>query len=118
MHKVNQNGAIARLRLPRNRHGKGINQENACAVGNDRNETARIARDLTIDQKLFEAPASAGKLNFIARLSRADAQGFDFVYRIIFECKCAEALHRFFIFFYELARNAQRKLGNFRLAAQ
>ena len=104
MHKVNQNGAIARLRLPRNRHGKGINQENACAVGNDRNETARIARDLTIDQKLFEAPSSAGKLNFIARLSRADAQGCDFVYRIRFaadrqrrstECRsCAGAFFR------------------------
>ena len=73
MHKVNQNGAIARLRLPRNRHGKGINQENACAVGNDRNETARIARDLTIDQKLFEAPASAGKLNFIGNSEAKEA---------------------------------------------
>ena len=66
MHKMNQNGAIARLRLPRKRYGIGVNQKNTGAVGDDRGETARITRDLAVDQKLFEASASAGKLNFVA----------------------------------------------------
>ena len=82
MRKMNENGSLARLRLAAFVCGKGINQNDAAAVGKHGNETTLVRWNLPVDQKLFDAFASDREVNHVSGFPRTDKERRLFAYRI------------------------------------